>query len=92
MLACWVGVEISDRVKVEHSEGDMMRMNFPVTVICMVAFFFAGGVGMASQTNSPNSGSWSGVIMNNNCTAGRSLCRGSQVHRERCARRKTSFI
>ena len=45
----------------------MMRMNFPV--ICMVAFFFAGGVAMASQADSPNSGSWSGVIMNNNCTA-----------------------
>jgi hypothetical protein len=45
----------------------MMRMNIPV--ICMVAFFFAGGVAMANQTNSPNSGSWSGVIMNNNCTA-----------------------
>jgi hypothetical protein len=24
---------------------------------------------MASQTDSPNSGSWSGIIMNNNCTA-----------------------
>ena len=45
----------------------MMRMNFPA--ICMVAFFFAGGVAMASQADSPNSGSWSGVIMNNNCTA-----------------------
>src|SRR6202140_3359161 len=67
MLACWVGVEISDRVKVEHSGGDMMRMNFPV--ICMVAFFFAGGVTMASQADSPNSGSWSGVIINSNCTA-----------------------
>ena len=45
----------------------MMRMNFPV--ICMVAFFFAAGVAMASQADSPNSGTWSGVIMNNNCTA-----------------------
>ena len=44
-----------------------MRMNFPV--ICMVAVFFSGGVTMASQADSPNSGSWSGVIMNNNCTA-----------------------
>ena len=24
---------------------------------------------MANQTDSPNSGSWSGIIMNNNCTA-----------------------
>ncbi len=45
----------------------MMRMNFPV--ICMVAFFFAGGVALSGQTDSPNSGTWSGVIMNNNCTA-----------------------
>jgi hypothetical protein len=35
----------------------------------MVAFFFAGGVALAGQTGSPNSGTWSGVIMNNNCTA-----------------------
>jgi hypothetical protein len=45
----------------------MMRMNFPV--ICMVAFFFTGAVALAGQTDSPNSGTWSGVIMNNNCTA-----------------------
>jgi len=45
----------------------MMRMNFPV--ICMVAFFFAGGVAFTRQTASPDSGSWSGVIMNNKCTA-----------------------
>jgi AhpC/TSA family len=45
----------------------MMRMNFPA--ICMVAVFFTGGVAMASQTDSPNPGTWSGVIMNNNCTA-----------------------
>jgi hypothetical protein len=45
----------------------MMRMNFPV--IYMVAFFLAGVVALAGQTDSPNSGTWSGVIMNNNCTA-----------------------
>src|ERR1700740_198958 len=45
----------------------MMRMNFPV--ICMVAFFFAGAVALAGQTDRPNSGTWSGVIMKNNCTA-----------------------
>jgi len=45
----------------------MMRMNFPV--ICMVAFFCSGGVALSGQTDSPNSGTWSGVIMNNNCTA-----------------------
>jgi hypothetical protein len=51
----------------EHSGGDMMRMNSPV--IWIAAFFLAGGVAMASQADSPNSGTWSGVIMNNNCTA-----------------------
>jgi hypothetical protein len=35
----------------------------------MVAFFFAAGVAMANQKDSPNSGSWSGIIMNDNCTA-----------------------
>ena len=45
----------------------MMRMNFPV--ICMVAFVFAFGSMLAGQSENPNSGSWSGVIINNNCTA-----------------------
>ena len=45
----------------------MMRMNFPV--ICMVAFVFAFGSTLAGQSENPNSGSWSGVIINNNCTA-----------------------
>jgi hypothetical protein len=44
----------------------MMRMSFPV--ICMVAILFAFGLTLNSQTGSPNSGSWSGVIINNNCT------------------------
>jgi hypothetical protein len=35
----------------------------------MVAFFFAGGVALTGQTDSPNFGTWSGVIVNNNCTA-----------------------
>jgi hypothetical protein len=35
----------------------------------MVAFFFAAGVALSGQTDSPNSGTWSGVIINNNCTA-----------------------
>jgi hypothetical protein len=55
------------RVGVEPPGGDKMRMNFPV--ICMVVFFFAGGVAMASQADRLNSGTWSGVIINNNCTA-----------------------
>lgn len=44
-----------------------MRMNFPV--IFMVAFSFLCGVARGSQMNNPALGTWSGVIMNNNCTA-----------------------
>ena len=39
------------------------------SVICAVAFFFAFGLSVNGQTENPNSGSWSGVIINNNCTA-----------------------
>jgi hypothetical protein len=44
-----------------------MRTSFPV--ICVVAFFFVSGVALTGQTENPNSGSWSGVIINNNCSA-----------------------
>jgi AhpC/TSA family len=44
-----------------------MRTNFPV--ICMVAGFFVSGLALAGETDDPNSGSWSGVIINSNCTA-----------------------
>jgi hypothetical protein len=39
------------------------------SVIYAVAFFFAFGLSVNAQTENPNSGSWSGVIINNNCTA-----------------------
>ena len=45
----------------------MMRMNFPM--VCMVVFFFAFGLALNAQSENPNSGSWSGVIINANCTA-----------------------
>ena len=45
----------------------MIRMNFPV--VCMVVFFFAFGLALKGQSENPNSGSWSGVIINSNCTA-----------------------
>jgi hypothetical protein len=32
-------------------------------------FFFVSGVSMTGQTSNPNAGSWSGVIINNNCSA-----------------------
>jgi hypothetical protein len=44
-----------------------MRTTFPV--ICVVAFFFVSGLGLTGQTDNPNSRSWSGVIINNNCSA-----------------------
>jgi len=44
-----------------------MRMSFPA--ICMVFFFLAFGLALNGQSEHPNSGSWSGVIINNNCTA-----------------------
>src|SRR3984957_1532477 len=43
----------------------MMRVNSPV--ICMLAFFFSFGLTLAAQRENPNSGSWSGVIMNSTC-------------------------
>jgi len=44
-----------------------MRMSFPV--ICMVAFFFTFGLTLDGQSENPDSGSWSGVIINSNCSA-----------------------
>ena len=41
--------------------------NLSLTVA--VAFFFVSGLSMAGQTSNPNAGSWSGVIINNNCSA-----------------------
>ena len=43
-----------------------MRANF--SVMWMVAWCFVFGVGLAGQSANPNSGSWSGVIMNSSCT------------------------
>jgi hypothetical protein len=36
---------------------------------CTVAVFLVGGVTLAGQKEGPNSGSWSGVIINSGCTA-----------------------
>jgi hypothetical protein len=44
----------------------MFRMNF--AVICMLTPFFAFGLTLAGQSENPNSGSWSGVIMNSTCS------------------------
>jgi len=41
-------------------------MTFPA--IFMVAFFSLCGVARGGQMNNPTIGTWSGVIMNNNCT------------------------
>jgi len=44
----------------------MVRMNF--LVICIVAAFFTFGLALTAQSENPNSGSWSGVIINSNCS------------------------
>ena len=44
-----------------------MRMNFPV--IFTLAFVFAFGLALNGQSDNPNSGTWSGVIINSGCTA-----------------------
>jgi hypothetical protein len=44
-----------------------MRTNLPL--MWMVACFFVPGLALAGQNDNTNSGSWSGVIINSNCTA-----------------------
>jgi hypothetical protein len=67
MISCSTVADSSNGVEGKHSGEDMIRINLPV--IWAVAFLFASGVALAGQSDNPNSGSWSGVIMNNNCTA-----------------------
>ena len=43
-----------------------MRMNI---LIWLLAFLFVSGLPLAGQTDKANTGSWSGVIVNNNCSA-----------------------
>jgi len=40
-----------------------------LSLICAVMLVFVSGISVAGQAGNPNSGSWSGVIMNNNCSA-----------------------
>ena len=40
-----------------------------LSLTALVGFFFVGGLSMAAQSGNPNTGSWSGVIINNNCSA-----------------------
>jgi len=37
-------------------------------LLCTTSLFFAGSIPLAGQNNTANDGSWSGVIINNNCT------------------------
>jgi len=37
--------------------------------ICSIAFLLISSVGLTGQSGNPNSGSWSGVIINSNCSA-----------------------
>jgi hypothetical protein len=41
--------------------------NFSLAVFA--AFFFVSGLAMSAQSSNPNAGSWSGIIINNNCSA-----------------------
>ena len=43
-----------------------MKTNFPL--IWMVMLFFVSGLALARQTDNANTGSWSGVIINSNCS------------------------
>jgi hypothetical protein len=45
----------------------VMRTSFPVVFV--VASFFVSAVALTGQTENPDSRSWSGVIINNNCNA-----------------------
>ncbi len=40
-----------------------------LSLICAVVFLFVSGISVAGQAENPNSGSWSGVIINSNCSA-----------------------
>jgi hypothetical protein len=44
-----------------------MRANFPL-IGTVASFFFVSGLALAAQTENANSGTWSGVIINNICT------------------------
>lgn len=43
-----------------------MRANFPL--IWTLGLFFVSGLALARQSDNANSGSWSGVIINSNCS------------------------
>jgi hypothetical protein len=52
--------------------GSLRRKEYNMTnlsLICAVVFLFVSSIPAAGQTENPNSGSWSGVIINNNCSA-----------------------
>ena len=53
-----------------------MRMNFPVT--STLAFVFAFGLALNAQSDKPNSGTWSGVIINSGCTAEEAFAEASK--------------
>jgi hypothetical protein len=44
-----------------------MRANFPL--IWTLGLFFVSGLALARQSDNANSGSWSGVIINSNCSS-----------------------
>jgi hypothetical protein len=62
-------------IEAAWSEGGVMRMNFPA--VSMALFFFAFALALNGQSENPSSGSWSGVIINANCTADEAFAEAS---------------
>jgi hypothetical protein len=51
--------------------GKLRRKEYNMTnlsLICAVVFCLVSGLSLAGQTNNPNSGSWSGIVINSNCS------------------------
>jgi hypothetical protein len=64
-------------------------MNLPV--IWTVAFLFVSGLALAGQSDKPNSGSWSGVIINSNCTADEAFAEAAKCTQKDVPRAKLAL-
>ena len=53
-----------------------MRANFPL--IWTLGLFFVSGLALARQSDNANSGSWSGVIINSNCSPDEAFAEASK--------------
>lgn len=64
----------------EECAGDMTSMNLPI--MWTVAFLCVSGLALATQNDNPNSGSWSGVIINGDCTADEAFAEAAKCIRK----------